>query len=60
MPISGATISVICPTCGAAQDVELAAERPTETPHHLLHKTVPYRCPSCGHLGQVKVDLESE
>ena len=58
MPISGATLNVICPTCGAAFDVELEDAEPRETPHQLLHRRVSYRCPACEHLGEVQVHLE--
>jgi DNA-directed RNA polymerase subunit RPC12/RpoP len=61
MPISGATINVICPTCGSAFDVQLDdAAAPIEIPRTVIQKTVSYRCPGCNHLGVVKAELRTE
>jgi transcription elongation factor Elf1 len=61
MPISGATINVICPACGAAFDVQLNdAAAPIEIPKLRVEKAVPYRCPGCNHLGDVKAELRAE
>ncbi len=61
MPISGATINVICPACGEAFDVQLnRSEAPMEIPKLRVRKSVPYRCPGCNHLGAVEADLRAE
>lgn len=58
MPISGATINLICPTCGACIDLELEQTQPKETPQPQLTKTIPYRCTVCDHLGAAHVTVQ--
>ena len=58
MPISGATINMICPTCGAAFDVHLDDTKPTQTPQDVIHTTASFRCPACEHLGEVRLEME--
>jgi hypothetical protein len=59
MPISGVTINMICPSCGASFDVRLGDAEPREDPQLLLQQAVPYRCPGCEHLGEVQLELQA-
>lgn len=61
MPVSGVTIHIVCPDCGAAVDVLVEGAEPGHVPplgDPLLAKTVPYRCHDCEHLGEVHVEVQ--
>ena len=58
MPLVGATITVNCPTCGAAFDVHLEDTKPRQSPSTALDTRVPFRCPECEHLGEMHLEME--
>lgn len=58
MPIVGATITLNCPTCGAAFDVHLDNAESRQSLRTELDTRVPFRCPECEHLGEMHLEIE--
>jgi DNA-directed RNA polymerase subunit RPC12/RpoP len=62
MPISSATITLICPTCSSLFPVNVEVEENDLPPlgSTLLQTTASYRCPDCEHLGELRIDVHAD